>query len=1599
MPIILPEDFEEKPLEDLTEPPVTPEQPVEPTAEEPVEQSAPEPEEEESEPFRLGPIADREFLEKKSRGELQGVAKAIEENLYIPIVDMLDGSRDADQVAEDRAQARRDRTASAEEIEAAFANDKSFGGEAIRAVAGGVEDFAEGVVNLPGDVLSLIPGVDDDFLNVEFNFVRENNTQLGDAARTLTRYLVASRQGGRLTGGRLTAAQTGGALVAGRAGQGFIEDFIGADGTADDSTLIGSTPWTQFLQTNDESNPVLNRTKVGLEGALFEAVGGQIFDAVKDLKLWSKFRASPVGRKFFPGVKQDPLASEKAAAARKRLNDLLITTYREDQFGKTLDYTIRVEQDLALRAINDARQPLNNFIEKAAEGNADVAAFLRARTQALAAGKEIDDAYNTVRYGGAPDEQVVDMFEMSAVNGRLENLDKSLEIFGQRARQIDDAAAELSETLTRQSSAGPGRSQAIQQLQVRALDAPRLDDVKTKQLGIPMNLSAGQVKFIQDLRKVKGEDGKRLYKFPKGITITPGRRIKGLTSENIDEFVEILGGGTDGKIKTNLLTRLGNVERPQVDDFGDTVESLTEQIKQLQAEEASSSADAAASRQSLQPLLEEQISLRQQIETAKLEREALYAKMNGKDAEFKAKAENMKTDGSSELPAETIDAVVKNADESIAPTLRKDALRAGKNADELIPTQPRAEFGTPVDEVSGVNTAKTIKTTVTEAEQRSLSKDVDELVTLNDLASRNPRFMGATDSEIIAQMQDEQVAGIKEAMQRAFDTGTIDEYFDANPELIDRIRGDKYTILKVKSQTALHLILKQTVQDVSDLAKTIDNQTKDGAPEAIANLERLTTRFLTMFNLAKNNSGARGSLLRELGVIADNLGTRVRAGDNPLYDELIARQQDTLARQEILYKQTLAIGDEIRTNPQAAARKLSRAVKALAHAHADPEKQINVWKTLLSANLKNADGFYITSILSGPETQSRNFWGNFYQTMGHPLMASFGTALPGKNNKAVRLEAQAVLAATHESLFEFTDLFKRIWNSNVKGLDPEGTAYSIWDEGLTKNMAEIMELEKQGKLNWAQQGMYGFAVNMRKILMSPVMQPMMKVMGTVDSYFRVVAGRQVVTKRAVADALDVLGEGRPLTDVSSKEFAELVQQFKKKHELEIFAEDKLTLIDPEAEELAGVFTFQKPINQVDDFTKNLNTVASIPGARLLGLTFVKTPSEILKASFNLTPGLSTFLKSQDQAYKNGTPFYRAMRDGQEAMSYVIGFGATAGGAAGFITGAGPLDRDLNDKWRKAGNKPFTIKLPFGGEIGYQALEPATTIVGTFADMGAIGAGRQEASIFGAISSNIVNKSFLTQLSTAAQIITATSERDVGRFAENIARGLVPYSGMRSQVGKVLDPMSREYKSRLEPGWSWFLKKNGGAGLTRLLPERKDPLTDKPLTRDGYGDGGGTLLALINMFSPLGLRFSQNRTDPVHKDLYEWGFDIDDRTKAIDGVDLTNEEMVELNTIRSDKGKFRQAFLDYFNSDQYLKVDKPVSELRLDRGQEMSDTEVYKALSGINSDFTSSARNLMRLGTTDPSKSFSTRWEEDLNNKIKFDRQAAQRQDQLRFNQN
>lgn len=1531
--------------------------------------------EEEQESEQLGPYAPV---------EIDNPVGQFMEDASVAILDAF-SDKDADEIREERGYQRAIQQERANAFVDQFDQSTNPVRESMVAAAGAVEDFAEGVVNLPGDLLSVLPEVDDDFLNVDFNYVRENNTSWGKAVRTLGRYVINSRQLSRIGPfAQLGAGKTALGLAGGRAVSGFVEDFIGSDGTGEDSTLVGSTPWTQMFQTSDDNNPIHNRTLNGLEGALFEAVGGKAIDAVRDLKLWSKFRSSPVGRKFFPGVKQDPKAAKKAFEARGRLNDLLAKTYAEDQFGKTLNYTLKVQQDFALRALEDARLPLNNLIEQAAQGDNEIVQYLQARTRALGAANVIDKTYNTVKYGGDPDEQVIDGLSWPGLQRQMDQIDRNIADAQQMSSDLDLRVEELSENLTQQSALSGKRTADIENLQVRSLDAPRKADLEATQT-MSLNLSAYQVKYLKDNKLL-----------PRGITITAGRRVKGLTSSNIDELIQAVQEGPETTVKQNLLKRLPNIERPApIDESIDTVEGLNDQVKGLQAEAKAADEAAALQRQELEPLFQEQILARQMLKQLELEREAMYARFNGQDVEFKAKAEDIKAKNDPDIPPEKVDEIVQKA-EIIQPTTRKQAMEAGKESDQLIPTKARAPLGSnsPRTE-SNVGTARFTPTSLTEANIRSLARDSEKYLTLRSLSDQLAKIPGRSEGEVVEAMQSQLTDDLVAEIQR-LEGNELDAALRSNPDFGTQMNDGRYFITSIEGREAMNRVIREMLPEIKELSQQSTNQMKEGAAEVQMNLERINERFLVLFNFLKGDDAAVGSHLNERKYIAQNTGSKVAPQDSELLDELINRNNDIQARKELMYRRMLSMGDLIKTNPKAAANKMRRAIETMAFSHNTPANTLDVAKALYSANVKNADGFYINSLLSGPATQARNFWGNFYQSTGHPLLALFGTHLPGKSKELVRRQAVAALGATYETYMEITDLLPRIWNNNVKGLDFDSPNYQVWDEELTKKMAKIEAMSNSGELNWIGETFLSTAITLRKILLSPFFSPMMRAMGSVDSFFKVVAGRQIIARRAVEDAMATLGD-RPLTAKSSEEFAELVQQYKARHELDVFAEDKLTLIDPEAEELSKVFTFQQSLEDSDVLTKSLNTLASIPGGRLVGLTFVKTPSMILKGALGLTPGLSRFMKKRSLAYKNGSAYYRAMRDGQEAMSYVIGATATTMGAAGVLTGAGPINAEDNKKWRLAGNKPFTLKLPFGGEMNYQGLEPATTIIGLFADIGALGVegelGLDTAAA--AIGSNIINKSFLAQVAGAAEILTTKGGglKDVGA---SVARGIVPFSGARSQVGQILDPYIREHRSAIEPMWSWFIKKNGGVGISSTLPARTDPLTGEALTRDGYGVGGGNLLALFNMASPLGLRFSQNRTDPIHKMLFDAGVNIDEEMRTMDDVDLTNKEMVEYELLKAGNGQLRKDLLDYFNSDQYKLVDKPNSDARIEAGQDENETPVYDELMRRINAYGSAAKNVMRLGQTKTSRAFQQRLDEALQGKIKLDKDYVRRQDALRF---
>jgi hypothetical protein len=484
----------------------------------------------------------------------------------------------------------------------------------------------------------------------------------------------------------------------------------------------------------------------------------------------------------------------------------------------------------------------------------------------------------------------------------------------------------------------------------------------------------------------------------------------------------------------------------------------------------------------------------------------------------------------------------------------------------------------------------------------------------------------------------------------------------------------------------------------------------------------------------------------------------------------------------------------------------------------------------------------------------------------------------------------------------------------------------------------------------------------------------------------------------------------PVTPAYKEKFARIVEQQRKQYLKTIFDDDGITLIDDEAKQLSDAFAFRTDVDNLDKFTKSMISMAEIPGMKMLGLTFVRSPAAMMKAMTRFTPGLSNFLMAYEKTYKEGTPYQKAFIEGANSLAWFLGISSYINGYLGVQTGAGPLRGQERDSWTES-NQPFEIRLPGDAAIKYQWLEPLSSPMGFFADLGyytrygaeqgvednfARGVVYALTRVLPSAGSNIINKSYFTQLATISQLTDLTRVSSYKKLGENIASGLVPLAGLRSQLGSVVDPLYRELRSELLNSFSYFIEKRGGLGLSRFAPEDLDDVTGKPLYKNGVdGDLKSSLLQAFNSFRPLGVNVSKNRFKPVHKFLTEVGIDVADSRDKILGTPLTNEERTEFTRYMTKGGEFEKALLGYFKSDAY-KFDKDESARQLQQGYKPSETVAYQEVNKIISNFTMLAMYEMGKGLTPVSAGFNSRRSQQLGQARQeaYDRQQRQIQ-QLR----
>lgn len=972
-------------------------------------------------------------------------------------------------------------------------------------------------------------------------------------------------------------------------------------------------------------------------------------------------------------------------------------------------------------------------------------------------------------------------------------------------------------------------------------------------------------------------------------------------------------------------------------------------------------------------------------------------------------ASRMMSEVADAIPAGTADEVIQETTEQLELLTRKEALDAGYEVSELVPVAARndvndvaAEMIRRGPDISVENTARPAVFSLTDNEVRAIANgNTDEaLQWANSLAE-------TVDYDAIkakAGLEDIDIEKIRENVRQQWATDILemsDEDFAGFLNQITETGKGGRTTVSDEGIFALTFKLNELASQATDLAKGAINADINGQNPQLMYLRALD-RGMAMMQLEKVANKADSWNLARRGALRNEDAVLTKAAQ----EQINVNQQQQALRDTRLALMKEA-RDAIIRGDEAWLERLPAAMRALAAVGSNPKEQLNVWKTLATAVAKSGDSAFTGSLLSGPSTQSINFQSVLMNGFGHPTLAYLSRIMPGPENKAVREEAVAAISATMDTVRELNNLIPRLWTNQADMPGMVGREFVGLDDTASRNLSRVKAMMENGELNAAQSTFYNFAVKLHDLVQSPLITGVVrKTIGTFDQVSNVVAGRQLAYRRAWLDARALMGDA-PNTPAYNQKFAKLLEQQRKQHLSNIFDEDGFTLLDSEAKQLADAYAFRLDVDQLDGISKNFVAIAEKPGMKMLGLTFIRSPAAMMKSMTRFTPGLSNFLRSMDKQYQEGSEYYKAFVDGANALGWILGISSYINGYLGVQTGAGPMRGQERDSWLES-NQTFRLKLPFGAEINYQWLEPLSSVMGFFADLGyytrygseegvednfARGMVYALSRIIPSAGSNIINKSYFQQVQEVARLTDfANFTGNIKELGGNVVAGLVPGAGFRNQVGGVVDPIYRELRSELLNSFDWFIQKRGGMGLSRFAPEDLDDVTGKPLYRNGVdGDTRSSLLQAFNLLRPLGITASKNRFKPVHKFLTEVGIDVADSKEKILGMPLTNEERTEFTKYMTQGGKFEKELMRYANNE--YKFDKEESALQLQQGFKPSETVAYQKVNQIISNYTQLAMYEMGKGLTSTSQAFLNRRSQQLRQarQDSFDRQQRQLQ--------
>ena len=547
------------------------------------------------------------------------------------------------------------------------------------------------------------------------------------------------------------------------------------------------------------------------------------------------------------------------------------------------------------------------------------------------------------------------------------------------------------------------------------------------------------------------------------------------------------------------------------------------------------------------------------------------------------------------------------------------------------------------------------------------------------------------------------------------------------------------------------------------------------------------------------------------------------------------------------------------------------------------------------ALIRELEGVFVHSVLSGPKTPARAIMGTSTATFLRPLATTLGATMryPWTGDSTTIRTGLASINAMMEAIPESFELFKTklnsYWSGDVASIKTRYSEYTRNDDNW-----EVLRrwAEDSGRATDGDKAAFNMANMARNMNNNKFLTYSTKLMAATDDAFGYILGRAKAREKAMRQVLDIQAAGGKTPEITRELMSAYEQDFYEQifdgdgnilDEATKFARKEVTL----TQELTG---FAKGLNDV--FTAN-------PWAKPFFL-FARTGVNGLSLTAKHTPGFNFLVKEfNDIAFARVDDLTnvrqygittaeelinaKALQTGRLGMGAALVSMASWAWMRGDLTGNGPTDRQKRQAWKDARYEPRSIKLG-GVWVGHESIEPFSQILSIIADIGdhseLMGSEWTEKELLKTslvLAQGIASKSYLAGMQQFVDLV-AGRPGQAERIVAGIMNNTVPLSGLRNEMGKLFLPYTRELGSGIDIALrNRNLLSEYGPGED--LPIKYDMLNGRPIKDHDF------MTRMFNAFSPIPLNLEQG---PGRQLLFDSGYDTRMSTYfSPDGDDLSD----------------------------------------------------------------------------------------------------------------